>query len=89
MEKLAFELVTVARKLKPYFQAHTIVVLMDRLLRRAMSSPDATGQMALWAVEPSEFDIRYRPRTAMKGQVVADFIAEFTLMEGQGAEIVP
>ena len=29
MEKLAFALVTAARKLKPYFQAHTIIVLMD------------------------------------------------------------
>ena len=32
----------------------------------------------------SEFDIQYRPRTAIKGQVVVDFIAEFTLVEGQG-----
>ena len=29
MEKLAFALVTAARKLKLYFQAHTIIVLMD------------------------------------------------------------
>ena len=29
MEKLAFALITVARKLKPYFQAHTIIVLTD------------------------------------------------------------
>ena len=28
MEKLAFPLVTVTRKLKPYFQAHTVVILM-------------------------------------------------------------
>ena len=33
MEKLAFALVTTARKLKPYFQAHTVVVLTDRPLR--------------------------------------------------------
>ena len=59
MEKLGFALVTVARKLKPYFQAHTIVVLMDRPLRRAMSSPEVAGRMALWAVELSEFDIQY------------------------------
>ena len=57
MEKLAFELVTVARKLKPYFQAHTIVVLMDKPLKRVMSSPEATRQMALLSVELSEFDI--------------------------------
>ena len=43
MEKLAFALVTMARKLKPYFQAHTIVVLTDKPLRRAMSSPEAAG----------------------------------------------
>jgi len=84
MEKLAFTLVTAARKLKPYFQAHTIVVLIDKPLRRAMSSLEAAGRMALWVVELSEFDIRYRPRTAIKGQVVADFIVEFTLTEGGG-----
>ena len=38
MEKLAFALVTTARKLKPYFQAHTVVVLTDKPLRRAISS---------------------------------------------------
>ena len=41
MEKLAFVLVTVAHKLKPYFQAHTVVVLTDKPLRRVMSNPDA------------------------------------------------
>ena len=84
MEKLAFALVTTARKLKPYFQAHTVVVLTDRPLRRAMSNPDAAGRLALWAIELSEFDIQYRPRTAIKGQVVTDFISEFTHDEERG-----
>ena len=47
MEKLAFALITAAWKLKPYFQAHTIVVLTDQPLKRAMSSPKAAGRMAL------------------------------------------
>ena len=89
MEKLTFALVTAARKLKPYFQAHTIIVLMNKPLRRAMSSPEGAERMALWVVELSEFDIRYQPRTAIKGQIVADFIAEFTLKDGQGAEETP
>ena len=89
MEKLTFALVTVARKLKPYFQAHAMVVLMNKPLRRAMSSPKGAEQMALWVVELSEFDIRYQPRTAIKRQIVADFIAEFTLKDGQGAEETP
>ena len=61
MEKLAFALITAGRKLKPYFQAHTIVVLIDKRLRRAMSSLEASGPMVLWTVELSEFDIQYHP----------------------------
>ena len=89
MEKLAFALVTATCKLKPYFQAHTVVVLTDRPLRGAISNPDAAGRLALWAIELSEFDIQYRPRTTIKGQVVADFIAEFTHDEDKGAEESP
>ena len=47
-------------------------------MKRTMSSPEAAGRMALWAIELSEFDIQYRPRIAMKGQAVADFVAEYT-----------
>ena len=86
MKKSAFALITVARKLKPYFQAHTIIVLTDQHLKKAMSSPEVAGRMALWAIELSEFDIQYRPRTAIKGQIVADFIAEYTQSEDKGVE---
>ena len=89
MEKLAFALVTAAQKLKPYFQAHTIIVLTDKPLRRVMNGPEAVGRMALWAVELSEFDIQYRPRTAIKGQVVADFIVKFILKDDQKAKKIP
>ena len=34
-----------------------------------------------WAIELDEFDIRYKPRTAIKGQVLVDFIMEFTSAE--------
>ena len=61
MEKLAFALIIATQKLKPYFQAHRIVVLTDQPLKRAMSSPEAAGRMALWAIELSEFDVQYHP----------------------------
>ena len=67
MEKLAFALVTAAYKLKPYFQAHMVIVLIDKPLRRAMSNPKVVGQLALWAIELSEFAIQYRPYTTIKG----------------------
>ena len=54
-----------------------------------MSNPEAVGRMALWAIELSEFDVQYLPRTTIKGQVVADFIVEFTNMEDQGAREHP
>ena len=57
LEKLTFALVTAARKLKPYFQAHTVIILTDKPLLRAMSNPEAVGRLALWAIELSEFDI--------------------------------
>ena len=45
LEKLAFALVTAVRKLRPYFQAHTIVILTNHPLRKAMSKPDAAGRL--------------------------------------------
>ena len=57
MEKLAFTLVTAACKLKPYFQAHAVIVLTDTPLRREMSSHETAGQMALWVIELSKFNV--------------------------------
>ena len=54
-----------------------------------MSNLEAAKQIALWAIELSKFDVQYRLRTTVKGQVVVDFIAEFTNMEGQGAKEYP
>uniref|UniRef100_A0A2N9ERC7 RNA-directed DNA polymerase n=1 Tax=Fagus sylvatica TaxID=28930 RepID=A0A2N9ERC7_FAGSY len=88
MEKLAFALVTAARKLRPYFQAHTIVLLTNHPLRKAMNKPDAAGRLVQWSVELSEFDIDYRPRTAIKAQALADFIAEFTSKDDEPTEEV-
>ena len=34
--------------------------------------------MVQWAIELSQFDIQYHPRTVIKAQALADFIAEFT-----------
>ena len=34
-----------------------------------------------WAIELSDFDIRYKQKTAIKGQILADFNMEFTSAE--------
>ena len=78
IEKLAFALITAFRKLRHYFQAHVINVMTNHLLKKAMNKLEAAGRLIQWAVELSEFDIRYQPRHAIKAQALADFIAEFT-----------
>ncbi|KAK0593858.1 hypothetical protein LWI29_035065 [Acer saccharum] len=40
--------------------------------------PEVSGRLTKWAIELSEFDVEYLPRTAIKAQAVADFVAEFT-----------
>ncbi|XP_052205170.1 uncharacterized protein LOC127809995 [Diospyros lotus] len=78
MEKLAYCLVTASRKLCPYFQAHQIDVLTKYPLKQILQKLDTSGHLLKWAIELAQFDLEYRPRTAIKGQALADFIAEFT-----------
>ena len=59
IEKLAFSLVTAVRKLKPYFQAYIINVLIDYPLKKAMNKLEAAGWLIQWTIELSEFNVRY------------------------------
>ncbi|KAK0608127.1 hypothetical protein LWI29_025846 [Acer saccharum] len=49
---------------------------------------EVSGRLTKWAIELSEFDIEYLPRTAIKGQAVADFVAEFTEPNMEAAKMV-
>ncbi|KAL2232086.1 UNVERIFIED_CONTAM: Ribonuclease HI [Sesamum indicum] len=77
IEKLALALVITARKLRPYFQSHPIVVLTNHPLKQVMAKPDTSGRMVKWAVELGEFDTEFQTRNAIKAQVFADFLVEF------------
>ncbi|KAK0572613.1 hypothetical protein LWI29_034271 [Acer saccharum] len=77
-EKMALALITAARKLRPYFQAHKIGVYTNCPLKLILQKPKVSGRLTKWAIELSEFDVEYLPRTAIKAQAVADFVAEFT-----------
>ena len=78
MEKLILALVTTPRKLRPYFQAHTIEISTEYPMKQVLHKPETSGTLMKWAVELSKFDIRYKPKTTIKGQILADFIMEFT-----------
>ena len=77
LEKLALALMMASRKLAHYFHAHTIVVLTEFTLKVLFEKADFTGRILKWAVELGQYDIKFRPRTAIKAQALADFVAEF------------
>lgn len=51
IEKLGLALVTAARKLRPYFLSHTIVVRTNNTLKATLVKIKASGRMLKWAVE--------------------------------------
>lgn len=78
LDMLVFALVTVARCLRSYFQAHPIKVLIEASLKKILQREDASGRLMNWVIELSEFDIGYLPWNTVKGKILANFIAEFT-----------
>ncbi|XP_065629155.1 uncharacterized protein LOC136067354 [Quercus suber] len=54
---------------------------MDQPIKKSMNKPETFGRMVQWAIELSQLDIEYHPRTAIKAQALVDFIAEFTLSD--------
>ena len=78
MEKLILALVTTSKKLQPYFQAHTVEVPTKYSMKQILHKPETSGRLIKWAIELSEFDIRYKPRTTVKWQILTNFIMEFT-----------
>ena len=77
LEKEILAVVHASRKLPHYFQAHTVVVLTQLPLKSVLRTVDYTGRIALWNTILGAFDIKYMPRTSIKGQVLADLVAEF------------
>ncbi|XP_074359640.1 uncharacterized protein LOC141699685 [Apium graveolens] len=54
--------------------AETRYTSMKKLV---LHKPESSGRMLKWAVELGQFDLEYVPRTAIKGQALADFLLKF------------
>ena len=55
-------------------------------MKSVLRSADYTDRIAKWGTILGAFDIRYMPRTAVKGQVLADLVAEFVEPTLEGRE---
>ena len=87
LEKAILAVVLGTRKLPHYFQAYTIIVLTQLPLKTILRSADYIGRVAKWGTTLGAFDIKYMPRTSIKGQVLTDLVAKFT--EPQVEELKP
>ena len=67
LEKLVLAPVHATRKLPHYFQAHIIYVLTKYPLQSLLNRFDFTGRIAEWGTRLCSFDIRYKPRSLVKG----------------------
>jgi hypothetical protein len=77
MENLLLALVTAVKKLRHYFESHPISVVTNYPLKSVLRKPELSGRLAKWSVYLSGYDISYKPKTAIKSQGLADFIAYF------------
>jgi len=74
VEKLALSLVHATRRLRSYFQNHSITVKTDYPIQKILQKLDLAGRMSSWAVELSEFNICYEPRGPINAQCLLDFV---------------
>ena len=54
-----------------------MVILTQLPLKSILKSADYTGRIAKWVTILGAFDIKYMPRTSIKGQVLVDLVVEF------------
>jgi hypothetical protein len=78
MEEICYAVIMSARKLQHYFKAHVVNVLTNQPLDDIFENRDNSGRISKWAMELSEYVIDFAKRNAIKSQVLADFIAEWT-----------
>ncbi|VFQ73588.1 unnamed protein product, partial [Cuscuta campestris] len=81
MEKTIFAVVCTVKKLTPYFQAHPVHVLSQIPIGTLLRSPNAPSRVSKWGVFLGPFQIEFKPRPAIKGQALADFVVECTARE--------
>jgi hypothetical protein len=69
VHKLLYAVLITSRKLHHYFQAHKILVVSSFPLWAALHNPNA---------ELVEFELDFVPHHAVKSQVLANFVADWT-----------
>jgi hypothetical protein len=78
IQKLLYAVLVANRKLRHYFESHPVAVVTSFPLVKVVQNHDAMGRITKWVLELMGEGIMYAPWTAIKSQVLADFVAEWT-----------
>jgi hypothetical protein len=78
IQKLLYIVVLTRQKLRHYFESHLVAMVSSFPLGEIIQCREASGRIAKWAVELMGETLSFAPRKAIKSQVLADFLAEWT-----------
>jgi ribonuclease HI len=78
LEKIAYAVVMVARKLRHYFEGHRIRVIINQPLNDLFANKEASTRIIKWGAELSEYTVDFERRSAIKSQVLTDFVVDWT-----------
>jgi hypothetical protein len=78
VQKLLYAVVLTRCKLRHYFESHPVTVVSSFPLGKIIRNPDAAGMITKWSVELMGETLAYAPRKAIKSQLLAHFVAEWT-----------
>jgi hypothetical protein len=78
LEKIAYAVVMAARKLRHYFEGHRIRVITNQPLNDLFANKEASTRIIKWGAELSEYIVDFERRRAIKSQVLADFVVDWT-----------
>ncbi|GJU85717.1 reverse transcriptase domain-containing protein [Tanacetum coccineum] len=73
------------RRMKELLEALP-TVLSDKPIKQILARPKKSGRIAKWAIELGEHEIESRGRNSVKGQILADFLAETPSKDEEGAK---
>jgi ribonuclease HI len=77
-QKVAYAIYMTGKKLLHYFDCHSIIVVASNPVSSILNNSDATGCVSLWGITLGPLEITYEHQSAIKSQVLPDFIAEWT-----------
>ncbi|GKA68695.1 reverse transcriptase domain-containing protein [Tanacetum coccineum] len=76
LEKVILALIYATRRLRRYFQAHTVIVPTNEPIKKTLVNPKKSGRVAKWAIELGEYDIEFRERDPTAKETPKDFAIE-------------